>query len=200
MTKHLSPDKRRAQILDAARSCFLQKGYFATKMDEIAKNAGLSKGGVYFHFDSKREIFRALVQGEHAAAIEFIEQVESGPHDLMNKIASLGQHFTELFSTSNNPKLTLIIGEMALRDEEVRGLLVEIQETYVDRMTSMLERGIEQGQLREVDARSVAFLLKSMLDGIQLAYAMGQVVDLDKTLASGMDLVMRGVMSSSAEA
>lgn len=196
MTKHKSPDERSAQILSAARSCFLEKGYFATRMDEIARASGLSKGGVYFHFDSKREIFRALVQSEYDEAMGFVDSVVVGQGDLLVKLLTLGEHFTDLFSTSDNPRFMVIIGEMALRDDEIREMLNELQDNYVRKITELLDWGIEQGQLREIDTHSVAFLLKSLLDGIQVSYAVGYEVDLEQVLGAGLDLVMRGVVAT----
>ena len=91
-----------------------------------------------------------------------------------------------------------IIGEMALRDKEIETLLREIQENHVNKMTELIEWGIEQGQLRDVDAGSVAYLLKSLIDGIQASYAIGYEVDLERVLAAGLDLVMRGITQDEA--
>ena len=62
MAPKLKPEtleERRAQILQAASTCFSRKGYHQTTMDDIVEEAGLSKGGVYWHFSSKKELFLA---------------------------------------------------------------------------------------------------------------------------------------------
>lgn len=59
--QRLRPDDRAAMILDAALQEFSARGYEATRVDDIARRAGLSKGGLYAHFESKEEIFAALV-------------------------------------------------------------------------------------------------------------------------------------------
>ena len=56
MTRHASQAERRAQILRAARVVFIENGYLAARVQDVAKRAGLSKGAVYFYFDSKREL------------------------------------------------------------------------------------------------------------------------------------------------
>ena len=194
MTKHMSPDERSEQILDAAKKCFIQNGYFDTKMDEIAKESGLSKGGVYFHFDSKRDIFRSLVQAEYDRAMGFVDSVIVGEGELPTKLMRLGEHFTELFSTTDNPRFMTIVTEMALRDEEISAVLLEMQTNYVAKITELIEWAIDEGQLRQVEAKPVAFLLKAMLDGIQFAYAAGVEVDLDHVLGAGLDMVVNGLM------
>lgn len=57
----LSPDQRVPQILDAALHEFTLRGFNATRMDDIAARCGLSKGGLYAHFESKDAIFKALL-------------------------------------------------------------------------------------------------------------------------------------------
>ena len=86
MTKHLPEEVRREQILDAARKCFVEKGYFPTRMEDIAKSAGLSKGGIYFHFEGKRQIFDALVRQEY-------EESKA----LMQKMAGASVSYREMF-------------------------------------------------------------------------------------------------------
>lgn len=58
----LTPDERIPQILDAALVEFSKSGFDATRMDDIAQRCGLSKGGLYAHFDSKDAIFKALIE------------------------------------------------------------------------------------------------------------------------------------------
>lgn len=62
MRLRLSPDVRIPQILDAALVEFAERGFAATRMDDIARRSGLSKGGLYAHFGSKDAVFEALLQ------------------------------------------------------------------------------------------------------------------------------------------
>ena len=65
MTKHLEAERRR-QILNAARTVFIKSG-FAKPVEDVAKHAGLSKGGVFLLW-LKRELFLGLVQADHESA------------------------------------------------------------------------------------------------------------------------------------
>lgn len=57
----LPAEVRTHQILDAALDAFAAEGFSATRMDDIARRAGMSKGGIYTHFKSKEEVFEALL-------------------------------------------------------------------------------------------------------------------------------------------
>jgi AcrR family transcriptional regulator len=52
--KYATPEVRRAQILNTAPTCFVRKGYHQTTMDDIVEEGGMSKGLLYWYFDSKR--------------------------------------------------------------------------------------------------------------------------------------------------
>lgn len=195
MTKHRSPDERAEQILSAARNCFLEKGYFATKMDEIAVESGLSKGGIYFHFDSKREIFRALVQQEYDATMAFIDGVVDSDSDMTTKLITLAEELLQLFASSDRPRFMVIIGEMALRDEQIAGLLKELQLNYFKRVVQLLEMGVAAGQIRAVDGEAVAVVLKALVDGIQANFAVGIDLDLERVVAAALDILTNGLLA-----
>jgi AcrR family transcriptional regulator len=63
--KHTKGEVTRLAIEDAAISLFLEQGYHATSMRQIAKRAGLALGGIYNHFSSKEEIFEAIIIDRH---------------------------------------------------------------------------------------------------------------------------------------
>jgi AcrR family transcriptional regulator len=65
----LDDDKAR-QILDGARRVFLAQGFDGASMNDIARTAGVSKGTIYFHFDSKEALFEALIRAERGQQAE----------------------------------------------------------------------------------------------------------------------------------
>jgi len=91
-------DRNRALLLDAARRVFLERGYYAATLDQIADEAGFSKGAVYSRFASKADMFLALLEdriteragqnaqlagelagtGNFSALLELAEQAERG--------------------------------------------------------------------------------------------------------------------------
>ena len=75
MTKHQPEEIRRQQILDAARRFFVNKGFAETTMEDIAKAAGLSKGGIYHYFQGKKQVFEALVRQEYEESTAFLKDI-----------------------------------------------------------------------------------------------------------------------------
>src|SRR5215510_823414 len=66
-------EARTGEILDAALEVFVERGYAATRLDDVAQRAGVSKGTVYLYFDSKEELFKAVVRSGIVRAIEEAE-------------------------------------------------------------------------------------------------------------------------------
>ena len=194
MTKHLSPDERNKQIIEAARTCFLDRGYFATKMDDIAKTAGLSKGGVYFHFQSKRDIFHALVIGDYDSMFVFVEDVIASEQDLYTKLLNLSTHFIGMFGEHNHSRMLIIVSEMAMRDEEIRTQIHGFYVGYVQKIAELLQSYADSGELREgIDLEATSFVLKAIIDGVQAAASMGHVFELDRLTRAAVDMVIHGV-------
>ena len=195
MTRHLPEQARREQILSAARRRFIDKGYHPTRMDEIAHAAGLSKGGVYFHFESKREVFETLVEEEYSRSMGFLEGVAGSEAPIAEKLQRLATHYLEYFGQAPEaPRFFVVMGEMALRDEALAHRLREMQGAYMDAIARLLRQGEVEGVLRPVEARVVAGLLKALLDGIEGQLAIGVPVDVPAHLAVGIDLVMNGLV------
>lgn len=194
MTKHQPEAKRRNQILEAARKLFVERGYVATKMSDIAELAGLSKGGVYFHFVSKEDVFSALVEDEFQRSSGFIREVAAQEFAPM-LLQTMGAHFYERFyGESDTARFFVVMGEMALRDKHLKQKLIEIQSHYVDTVGALVQKGIDSGLLRAVNPRAAALVWKALMDGLEanIALESGQLKQFE--LNDLLDVVLGGVL------
>src|SRR3990172_2225866 len=71
-------DARPSEILDAALDLFVEKGFAATRLEDVAQRAGVSKGTVYLYFDSKDDLFKAVIRSGMVRAIEEAEKLVAG--------------------------------------------------------------------------------------------------------------------------
>ena len=69
----------RAEILDVATQLFAEKGYDATSLREIAERLGITKAALYYHFRSKDDILRALLEPMNTVVTELLERLEAAP-------------------------------------------------------------------------------------------------------------------------
>jgi len=194
MTRHLSEAERRAQILRAARSLFVENGYLATRMEDVAKRAQLSKGAVYFYFGSKRELFDALIEDEHATTLSFLEAARNDPRPAAEKLIELGGQYLNYFAgLKSPPRFFLLMSEMAIRDEAIRDRATEIHTRFVDELAQLIAEGIEAGSFREQDPLAAAMMLKAFVDGLAGQSAIGIRPDVQRLSTDGIRLILEGL-------
>jgi len=196
MTKHLSETERRSQILRSARSVFIEKGYLAARVEDVARRAGLSKGAVYFYFSSKRELFLALVGEEHENTYSFLDQAEHDDRPAAVKLLDLGRRYLDYFAgLKSPPRFFLMMSEQAIRDEEIREEVIAVHERFVDAITRILAHGMAEGTFRELDPMAVAQLLKALVDGLAGQSAIGLRPDPERLAGDGIQAILSGLLA-----
>ena len=97
----LPRDQRRAQLLDAANEVFTTRGYHATAMDEIAAAAGISKPVLYQHFDSKLDLYLALLDQACDTLVDVVRAaLASTDHNADRVVAAMGAFYEFVSSAS----------------------------------------------------------------------------------------------------
>lgn len=96
---HLGPERRRPLVLDAAFELFLERGYEGTSMEAIARAAGVTKPVVYACYESKEELFGALLRREEARVLEEIAAALPPEPDLDDPERTLVDGFTAFLRT-----------------------------------------------------------------------------------------------------
>lgn len=164
MATHASPEVRRGQILAAALQCFGEKGYHAARIDDIARCAGLSKGAVYWQFDSKDEIFIALFDAYEA---EILAEWDA-QDDSMDPLETLRRSGEIVFERLAGARAMADAWAEFLRHEHTRARMAAMYERARERMTAIVERGVASGALRSCSATQVAATLTAVVEGLLL--------------------------------
>jgi len=196
MTKHLSETQRRAQILLSARAVFIERGYLAARVQDIAKRAGLSKGAVYFYFSSKRELFMSLVEEEHEMTYSFLDKAQSDPRPAAVKLMDLGQQYLKYFAgLKSPPRFFMMMCELGIRDPEIQAQLQKIHDRFIESITIIINEGIKDGTFRNLDPLAVAQLLKAIVDGLAGQSAVGFRPDRERLSTDGIRMLLSGLLA-----
>ena len=200
MTKHLSETERKNQILRAARAVFIEKGFLAARVEDVAQRAGLSKGAVYFYFPSKRDLFMALVQEEHENTYGFLQQAEEDVRPAIVKLLDLGLKYLDYFAgLKSPPRFFLMMCEQGIRDDEIREECQAVHERFVDAATRILAQGMAEGAFREADPQAIAMMLKAMIDGMAGQSAIGIRPERDRLMNDGLQMILHGILAPEAK-
>ncbi|MCB9549034.1 MAG: TetR/AcrR family transcriptional regulator [Myxococcales bacterium] len=194
MTRHLPTEARRAQILDAARSAMLAEGYQGARMSAIASAAGLSKGAIYFHFDSKQALAEALVDREFGRAHALVERALAQPE--APSIGALALTFAQVFlSEPGGPaeRFVLLTGEIAVLDAVIGARIRALHTALVGGLAELLERWARAEGWALPDPVAAATAVKALSDGLQAASAFGVALDVEALFPVAVSMIEQGL-------
>ncbi len=168
MTEKRSAAERRNEILQAALHVFVRKGYAQTRMEDIVTQSGLSKGALYWHYKSKRDLFLDLI--DHWMD-RFAPLMRPGyhQHKSASKILEDICRFTvRVFKRDEDWFLAeLELWAWAARDEEILERGRKLVNRMLEEFKAVLESGIRRGEFRsDIDVDLVALLLLNTLQGM----------------------------------
>lgn len=153
-------DARPPEILDAALAVFAQKGFAATRLDDIAAKAGITKGTIYLYFDSKQALFEALARQSIGAQIDSIKaqlgQFPGTSAELLRFVLSAMGHFAITSDRVVLPRL--VLAEAANFPQLAEFWRREVVERGIELMSGIVQRGIARGEFRPIALQHAARL------------------------------------------
>ncbi|HHS96890.1 MAG TPA: TetR/AcrR family transcriptional regulator [Chloroflexi bacterium] len=193
-------EERRAQIIEAALRCFARSGYANTTMDEIAAEAGVSKGTLYWYFESKDDLLMTALSsaleeiGEEAfAAMAACETAADKLRTLASAMAAASRRAPWFFS------LFVEFWVQTPRRTEVDQLWVEMLVQYAERIVEVVEEGVRRGEFRPVDARHLAWALMAAYDGLAAYVSVLPELDLERISETFVETILRGLLADRSD-
>jgi AcrR family transcriptional regulator len=144
--------ERRAAIVDAAFDEFVARGFTATRIDDIAKRAGVAKGTIYLHFKDKESMFEELVR---TAIVPLVARLTAPPapggtvRDAVEKLADT--FIREVATTSRGDIIRLIVSEGPRFPTIADFYYREVISRGLGAMRALIELGIASGEIRQAD-------------------------------------------------
>ena len=155
------PEARAQEILDAALQAFAKRGFAATTMQEIATGASVSSGTLYLYYSDKEAIFKSLI-GESIVPklVQLVETVASFKGtslDLVRLTIRGFGHFAQHDPAAVLPRV--IMAEAGNFPDLARFYVSEVTERGLGLVETIIRRGIEEGEFRDVDPKHAARLI-----------------------------------------
>ena len=158
-------EARPGELLKAALALFVEKGYAATRVEEVAARAGVSKGTLFLYFPSKEELFKAVVH-ENASrhlhdAFREVAEYAGTSAELLNEF--IRRWWTQYGGTPAAGLTKLIMSEAANFPDLAQYYQDEVVEPSHELVRRIVQRGIDRKELREVDLTLAAHLIVAPL-------------------------------------
>jgi AcrR family transcriptional regulator len=162
---------RKEDIFEAAVQCFNQRGYYETAIDTIATQAKISKGGIYYHFKSKKALFLELFTYHVNRYFNYlksytadIDNPEERLRMFINKASYIQKENADFF------KFCIEFLSMGVRDPEIRTMMTAFYEESVGTFKSYVEAAIRQGIFKPHDAEKTALAIYFLFMGVFFTY------------------------------
>ena len=190
------------ELLDAALALFVDKGLAATRTEEVARLAGVSKGTLYLYYPSKDELFKAVVRAHLTQVLaegsEIVDQFEGATSQLLHLLAHTW--WSRVGASKAAGLLVLIMAEAKHFPELAQFYMDEVVAPSHALLARAVQRGIDRGEFRALDVTSVVHALIAPIQFLILyrhctsACTVNPVpLDPEQFMSTQIELLLRGL-------
>jgi AcrR family transcriptional regulator len=174
-------EEKRRLLLMAAVRVFARKGYHASRVGDIAEEAGVAYGLLYHYFQSKEEVLRTVFRETWRALIATIQSVEEAgdpPREQLRKVAEI-----LLRSWRRDPDLVRVLVLEVTRSPHLPGEMDEIVASFAA-IQEIIERGQADGSIRhDLDARLASYVFYGAVENLLTGWVLGRLPDSEEDVA-----------------
>ena len=152
-------EARPDEIVDAALACFAERGFAATRLDDIAQRAGIAKPTLYLYFDTKESLFVEAVRSRLASVVTAMAQDRDSAQTASEALRSLIERMAAALRSPAGALPRLIVSEAQAFPDLARLYVDIVIEPGIGAIEAVIRSGIESGDFCDVDARAMAFSL-----------------------------------------
>jgi AcrR family transcriptional regulator len=187
--------ERKSQIMNAAETVFTRSGFEAARMEDIADETGLSKATIYLYFESKDDLIIAILdrifQGEFKQFEDLIDD-ETSASDTIWKLVEIMTG--DIVRALHLIPIVYNFLALAFRNQYVQHTLKEYLHRFMDILTPVIQRGIDSGEFRPLDAYEVAIAMEAITEGTLLLWVYDKnLIDPVVHIRSGMKILLEGL-------
>ena len=189
------------RLLNAAMKLFVKKGYKGTSVAEITKDAGLTRGALYCHFEAKEHLAREIVKLFEERYLNkmmgYVEKEGGNASDKFEKVMRFNVSFA-----GEHPELclfmTVISAEMCGSRNRLEPTLKSVYRRWSEFIAGILKEGKRTGEFKkEIDPQMMAWVIIGVHDGVLLQKEMNrETIDLRSYTKQFRNLIISGVRSN----
>jgi AcrR family transcriptional regulator len=190
--RQVRSEATRNRLIDAAEKIFARDGFEAAKLEEIATEAGYTRGAFYANFESKEALFLALLEREISSRIDRAEAETAKVRDPGAKLRAFREFFLSMCGDRRWSLLALEFKLFAVRHPEVKAQLAAMNRRLVGSRVGILRDVMEgSGHKLPVSATAVAMSLSAVTHALALEHMLDRgmmpEVDIKKILGNYFD-------------
>ncbi|MCL5045152.1 MAG: TetR/AcrR family transcriptional regulator [Deltaproteobacteria bacterium] len=195
--KHAATDTA-AAIKAAAKELFAKHGYSATTTRQIARAVSLQAAAIYYHFRSKNEILLQLLSEGNQLLLKAADEIlTKEPADPVRALRLLINAHLRILA-DDSALFTVLTRELKRLEGGQRTQLLAERARYEQIVQSLVRRGIEAGQLRPCEVKTVSFGIIGLLNSVALWYQKQGPLSLEQVAREYADMLFCGLSTDEA--
>jgi len=184
---------KREQILDAALTAFCRQGYHATKIEDIARAAGVGKGTFYLYFASKEAVLLEITQRSVSQLLAAMRKIIDGPGRVRDKLHRLAA-FSLQFAERNGRMAQVNLEGVGELKAPMRAWLVDREREILSMLRGLVESGQRSGELVDADPDLIVACILGGVRSLTMAILAGlRPPAAEETGASLMSILWNGI-------
>jgi AcrR family transcriptional regulator len=188
-------EQRRNQIIDAATKVFTRLGFQNARMDDIAEEARLSKGSLYWYFESKDEIILNILDNlfdNELSELNGLSDMEGSAVERLLQFSN--QTITAIKDMQPLMPILLDFYALTLRRGQIQQVFAKYLRRYLLTLTPIIQHGIDQGEFHQIDPQEAAIAIGANFEGTILMWAYDpETVDMARHMRAGIQLLIAGL-------
>lgn len=192
------PDKRAEripQIIEATMRVFARNGFAETRMEDIAREAGLSKATLYLYFASKEDVIMAILQSFFERGVTDLTTLGAADGPVSQRLISwTRQRMQELQEQVALLSIGFEFHAIAARQLATRQVLQEYYHQYQTSIEALIQTGIERGEFQVTDAHEMAIAIMSVYEGLTVLWMLdAATIDLVGVAARTVQVLLASI-------
>jgi AcrR family transcriptional regulator len=167
MAENKTKEERQYQILEAAMEVFVLNGYANTRMDDIVSQSGLSKGALYHHYPSKKDLFIALIDHWEVYCFPDFYSRNGANRTASETLRDFSRALLDVFREKKYVFLAEVeFWALSNQDKEINERSKSLYKKLLNLFELVLQKGVRTGEFKEIDSKAVSLIILTGFQGI----------------------------------
>ncbi|WP_181306334.1 TetR/AcrR family transcriptional regulator [Rufibacter sp. XAAS-G3-1] len=190
-------DLRRESIIEAAALLFKQKGFGGTSMRDLADQAGMDAATMYHYISSKDEILKTICFDIANRYVSQLEEIEASQSTYTQKLKALVRLLIHLM-VNKGAEVSVANNDWKYLSPEALEEFKRLRSHYEKRLASLIEKGVEAGELQDVNQSVALFTLLSAVRWVELWWKPGRGISLEELENTILTVLFQGLEKKEA--
>ncbi len=191
-------EERKSQILDAAMETFTEKGFHKTRMSDIAESSGLSKGSLYWYFDSKDAIILRLIDRVFEFEIKDLTALLTDDRSAEERLYLYAERGgQDIIKMLKWMPLVYDFLALAFRQDTIKNAIQRYYQKNLDLLVALIQQGIDAGEFNPVNPMEAAYALGAIIEGTVMLWLYDpEQIDILAHIKTSTELLLQGLKVS----